>query len=264
MFATQIEFDLRMLQRRNEILEFLPDLQRSAFGRFTHIVVVEPCGRGGLQDEDIVDLLAQAHHRANARDVIVQDVVVFPPRSGAREHRRIVEFANPVEAHVADMLVHKVHPQHHLPVGEALHILKGSLPARASICFAQYPLAAELVRDAAHLLDRTDIAELGMHILLVELIEQHVDTGGLLPRGHRHVVDHSGHVGPAVFPIMSRPRNALFVAITRPRFGPAVDEHIVEQREVIVPYPFPIAHLLVQCGQLVAQVVAVTRPECFE
>lgn len=140
------------------------------------------------QDEDIVDLLAQAHHRANARDVIVQDVVVFPPRSGAREHRRIVEFANPVEAHVADMLVHKVHPQHHLPVGEALHILKGSLPARASICFAQYPLAAELVRDAAHLLDRTDIAELGMHILLVELIEQHVDTGGLLPRGHRHVV----------------------------------------------------------------------------
>src|ERR1039457_6759897 len=95
------------------------------------------------------------------------------------------------------------------------HVFEAKVPATAAVGFAEGSPLADLIRHAGQFLYSAPVAVLRVH-LLVELIEQHVDGGNLLPRVHRHVVRTLRGIGPRMFPVMSGPRNVLALGVVVP------------------------------------------------
>ena len=158
--------------------------------------------------------------------------------------------------HLYQMLIHKVDPEHILPVPEPLHVLKCHIPSCASVSLAQGALTPGLVGHAPQLLYRTDIAELRLGMPFVELVEKHVHSRHLVPCVHGHVVRAGADGRPVVLPVVACPYLAPFFAPAVHRSGPAVCEKVQQYALVVMAHLPPVALFRKEARQVLLQPVS--------
>ena len=167
----------------------------------------------------------------------------------------MVALARAAQGDVGQVLVEGVDAQHFEPVADALHVLEAQVPAAGAVELDERAFHAELVGDAGQLFAHADVAELRVRVLGI-LVHQAINRGPLMPGIHRHVVRHAGAVGPVVVPVMAGPFQVVRLAVIVVGLGPALDELLVQDLEVVVPDLPPVADGLGQAGQVVEEVVA--------
>jgi len=111
----------------------------------------------------------------------------------------VIGLACPADRIIAEVRIEEVDPAHAEPVADALQILEADLPTRGAVGLAEGAHPAELIGDAADLLQRSEVSELGVRTFGV-LIHEAIDPGYVLPGVEAHHVRAVPDLGPAVLP----------------------------------------------------------------
>ena len=216
VFRTQVVFHLRLFESGDEGLELLSYFPHPRVGGL--VGRVHPGTGGGLQHEDVVDLLSGGKGQRKPRKIQVLGCVMRPPGVVCREGGGIIVFACARDTHERQVLVEGIYAQGVLPVAQPLHVGKAQLPSATAVGLAQCAPHAQLVGHAGEFFHRPDVAELGIGARLVELVEEHIDGRTLVPGVHGHMVGTVIGVWPAVLPVVSGPLQAFCLGVGIPGF----------------------------------------------
>ena len=113
---------------------------------------MEPCAFYGMDDQKVAHFRAPGHDRMDARKVILDLGVEFPPGRLVENTRGIITLCLAQHGVPRKVLAAQVDAQRGLPVAERLVAGERKVPAGAAVRFRQSPLPAELAGDGTQLL----------------------------------------------------------------------------------------------------------------
>src|SRR5665647_860473 len=97
-----------------------------------------------------------------------------------RKTWRVIEFANPFDGEIGEMLVDKINAQYNFPVDQPFEVGEIDFPSSSSVSFAQCPVVSSLVGRAVQFADGPGISELATQSAGCIGVPQHIHAGLLV------------------------------------------------------------------------------------
>ena len=175
---------------------------------------------------------------------------MLPPGFVIGKRRRIIKLTNAIQRVIREVLIYKIYSQNTLPVHQPFLLFEIHFPTTTTVGFAQCANSSGLVGSAAQFAYCTIVTKLSTQTGCIQTVAKHINAWLLMPDIKCRFIKSMCRFRPTVLPVMTCPFQIVFIAISTPGFGPAIDKKFKYKFIVVVTNLFPISCFFNQGRQI--------------